>query len=767
MNELAGVERRFHHLRRTIRTLFLGDGISRWFLVLGLFVAVTFTLDYLLDLPGPVRLVLSCAGLVVFGFVAWRRVFRPLRVPISDEEIALFVERHHPELEDRLISAIQLSRTDPSGTEHSPELVGALVREAEEYSRNIDFQKVLVYRDVARVATLAGLVVLFFAGLITVDHRYGPGNWGARLTPIYLNRVAGGSAAWPKKIRLHVLDFPESRQVIARGEDLVVAVRAEKQRAGVSAPSFLTLVYRFENGDQGEREAERVRDEPDRTWGNVLEEVRHGSFFGSKTGAAEGGDRYFFRFDNVPSSFSFRVEGGGDRTGDYRVEARIPPAIQEISADYEYPAYLRRALQEKREGHVSAPLHTRIRISAETNVPVREASLLLGLKGGEVPVVVVLEPVENGGTRLSGEFQVTQPYTEYSFRLRGENGLENRDPRRYRVQGIEDEPPRFRILDPLAESEDVTDICARPLVLEVTDDHGVASIRMEYRVIGSTGTDWIVVPVTAEVMGGERGEVHKLGDELIRVETILDLKKTFLPGGTAETPLRVKVGDHVRIRFRSRDFLDIGEKNETLSRPITLSVKSVAEIEKALQDEIARLRDVLETQERKQMSQYDRAGRLNLKWSSVDALPGEGKREIRGAKLEQNGIVDRLVSVRTDVRRVMNRGVYNRIFTSESADKLQDAIKVLTELIGDPSRREKYGHALGAVQKLEEAGSATLGTERAVLFRAAQDLQGRTIAGIRKVLDLLEKWASYQEIIRAFREALEIQKSVIEGIRSK
>ena len=42
-----------------------------------------------------------------------------------------------------------------------------------------------------------------------------------------------------------------------------------------------------------------------------------------------------------------------------------------------------------------------------------------------------------------------------------------------------------------------------------------------------------------------------------------------------------------------------------------------------------------------------------------------------------------------------------------------------------------------------------------------------TIAGIRKVLDLLEKWASYQEIIRAFREALDIQKSVIEGIRSK
>jgi hypothetical protein len=301
----------------------------------------------------------------------------------------------------------------------------------------------------------------------------------------------------------------------------------------------------------------------------------------------------------------------------------------------------------------------------------------------------------------------------------------------------------------------------------VTDDYGLASIQMEYRVIGANETDWIVLSIPPELMGGEEGEKQQIGDTLIRVETLLDLKKTTLPGSTAEVPLRVKVGDHVRIRFRAQDYLDIGKPNESVSRVITLSVKSMAEIEKALQDEIARLRDILDVQLRKQRAQYNRAGRLNQKWSVVDTLVGEGKREIRGAKLEQNGIVDRLVSVRTDVRRVMNRGMYNRIFTKDSADKLQEAADVLTSMIGDPTRREKYGFALGAVQKLEEAGSSVSASERAMFFRTAQDLQGQTIAGIQKVLDLLKKWASYQEIIRAFREALDIQKSVIEGIRSK
>ncbi|MDP6957519.1 MAG: hypothetical protein QF645_01770 [Planctomycetota bacterium] len=763
---LVDVEKRFHHLRKNIRTLFLGDGLSRWILVLGLFISISFTLDYLLNLPAPVRLILLSSGLIFCGLVVWRRILRPLQVPITDEDIALFVERQNPGLEDRLISAIQLSRSGTDGKDHSPELVKALVKEAEEYSQKIDFRSVLIYRNVVRIGTLALVLVLFFTGLVSLDYRYGSDHWGGQLTPIYLNRLVGGAAAWPKKIQLKVLDFTDGRRVIARGEDLVVAVRAEKQRAGVSAPSTLSLKYRFENGDEGEREVERVRDEVDLTWGDLLNQVRQGTLSSSQPEVTEGGDRYFFRFENVPASFTFFVEGGGDRTESYRVETRIPPTIQEISTDLLYPAYLRLPSKKRKEGHVSAPLHTVIQISALTNVPVEKGELLLGLKGSEVSFPLTLSEGE-GGTWLSGEVKVTQTYSEYHFQLLGVNGLENRDPRRYRIQGVEDQPPRFKIIDPLAESEDVTDICARPLLFEVTDDYGLASIQMEYRVIGANETDWIVLSIPPELMGGEEGEKQQIGDTLIRVETLLDLKKTTLPGSTAEVPLRVKVGDHVRIRFRAQDYLDIGKPNESVSRVITLSVKSMAEIEKALQDEIARLRDILDVQLRKQRAQYNRAGRLNQKWSVVDTLVGEGKREIRGAKLEQNGIVDRLVSVRTDVRRVMNRGMYNRIFTKDSADKLQEAADVLTSMIGDPTRREKYGFALGAVQKLEEAGSSVSASERAMFFRTAQDLQGQTIAGIQKVLDLLKKWASYQEIIRAFREALDIQKSVIEGIRSK
>ena len=122
------------------------------------------------------------------------------------------VLKKHPELEDRLISAIQLSRAADRSGENSPELVRALLEEAGECSRRIDFRRILVYRNVFRVALFAAVLVVFFSSLVYVDHRFGPAQWGARLTPIYLNRIVGGSAAWPKKIRLVVLDFPENRR---------------------------------------------------------------------------------------------------------------------------------------------------------------------------------------------------------------------------------------------------------------------------------------------------------------------------------------------------------------------------------------------------------------------------------------------------------------------------------------------------------------------------------------------------------------------------
>ena len=56
--KMDSVRKRLHGVRRTLRSLYLAEGIARVLLTLVAFLLLTFALDFLLDLPVEVRLVL-------------------------------------------------------------------------------------------------------------------------------------------------------------------------------------------------------------------------------------------------------------------------------------------------------------------------------------------------------------------------------------------------------------------------------------------------------------------------------------------------------------------------------------------------------------------------------------------------------------------------------------------------------------------------------------------------------------------------------------
>ena len=71
--------------------------------------------DWWLRLPGMVRLCLLVGTLGGTGYVAWRFFVAPLRIPLNEDDMALAIERRHPDLGDRLISAVQFSRGEGRG----------------------------------------------------------------------------------------------------------------------------------------------------------------------------------------------------------------------------------------------------------------------------------------------------------------------------------------------------------------------------------------------------------------------------------------------------------------------------------------------------------------------------------------------------------------------------------------------------------------------------------------------------------------------------
>src|SRR5207249_8282081 len=71
---------------------------------------------------------------------------------------------------------------------------------------------------------------------------------------------------------------------------------------------------------------------------------------------------------------------------------------------------------------------------------------------------------------------------------------------------------------------------------------------------------------------------------------------------------------------------------------------------------------------------------------------------------------------------------------------------------GCSSDLTKDGLSRVAAAKLDGAARLKSSAERTGSFREGQNLQSAVAAGIQKALDFLDKWSSYQEVIRIARE---------------
>ncbi len=712
-DRLSPVSRRLGRIRGAIKRLFALDGLSRLVLVAVAFVALTFLVDWALILPRAVRLVMLAGGLGLLAWVLVRRILYPLGVRVTDDDLALFVEREFPELNDRLISAIQLAREPllvhaQEGqvvATNSPELVRALVEDAEKATASVDFKRVLVRRHVGKVFFWAFVLGGLLAGGAAAKPAY---------ASIYLNRILGGSHRWPQRTELQVLDFSDRRRVVAKGDDLAIAVTYSGVR-----PGKVNLDYEY---DSGERGRERL---------TPME-----------------GNRFQVTFTRVTGAFTFTVEGGDFASDPHKVDTVTPPAIDQVRIFYEYPPYMRKANtppdRPETSGNVLAPFGTKVRFEALTNEDLQSAALAVGPKGKERTSDLEVGKTPEGLPRLiGGSFVVSEVLSEYALQLRARNGLSNRDPIRFTIKGLEDRPPDIKVFDPVGD-EFVTEVCERPLEIEVADDHGIARIALEYRVIAQL-KEKSKDPTAVDFGRGENSREY--GEALIRSQYLLDIAK-----------FQLQAGDHVEVRFRAQDFKDIGAPGVKFSKPYKFSIVSMATLEKELQDAIEKIKVLLKAQKAKEETLWNRSGNLVTKFGRLDSLAPEQQGEVRQTGLDQNDITSKLDSARKDLRHIMRRGVYNKIYNETSAQKLQSAIDELDVLVGNPQDPGRDALSRLAAARLDQAARLKSAPDRTQAFRDAQELQNRIAAGIQRAIDHLDKWASYQEVIRIARDILEEQK---------
>ena len=345
-------------LRSRIRRYVLIEGMSLVVVV----ICGLFWLSYLtdwayfrlsrLELPGWLRttflIVMLCS--LVGGVLAW--IVARLMRKIRSRALALVLEKRFPELDDRLITAVELSENgEGEETPFASAMQRRTITDAALTARKLDLENVFDRRPLKRALAGAIMLLVSIAGLGIAD--------ASSVQRWYSAFVLGRDNYWDpfrqSALSVGIVAQPGDRfqrlttdEVFRhpRGADLVVRVDVPEDKV---VPEQVTLHYR--------------------TVGET------GSSQGRVTMTQVGDQTFRHVLSRAMDDHQLWVVGG-DFTNrlPYRVDVVDPPRIDSISLDCDYPAYTgMNAFADQRlpvQGtQVSLPVGTRFVLHAETNKP--------------------------------------------------------------------------------------------------------------------------------------------------------------------------------------------------------------------------------------------------------------------------------------------------------------------------------------------------------------------------------------------------------------
>ncbi len=696
--------KRLMEMRQRRRRLRAWTGLFRWFCLAGLMVWISFGLDYTLSLPVGVRgfhiviaAVLLVVGLKVFLLTA--------RTPISEDRLAAEVESAAGNLDQSLITAIQLTREDnPRREFYSPMLLARTVRQAEEQMSTLRPGTLLSRSRAVRAFIFASFVIapIFAGAALRPD-----------LSRTFVERnIFLSTEDWPRQYFLMVVEPSSPETLLAVGDSLTV--QAIRERGG-GARARIEAYFSTADGSETREELPLER---------------------------RGDDSFRRVFSNVSRDFRFRIHCGDFTSSWYEVGVRSRPRIEDITLTFDYPDYT--GLDEQGAppgilgGHLKVPVGTVVAFEATTSIEIREASRVETRRAGDGESRLEDSLTIGGGKKLSGSF-IAEQNAFYYFRLVSEDGFENPTPIRYRIAVIQDQAPAVQILEP-GQNQELSARAILKLAMHLTDDYGIASGELLFFLEGTSdaGEPLRRVPLLPLVPGSRE----------VMPELELDLTDWGLQAGT-------------RIEYFARATDAVGQIGE--SRQWLLTILDENELLRLLQDELTMMRERL--QDTFELERDTRRGVEELEDHARTAggtLPEESQPSLRHHRMSQERVNDRLEEGVGRFQELIDRVVENRLNDFQElpwVEELRDRLDALSKEHATP--------ALEQLDELSEASeSSEVTTEQ--LRDAADRLRG-TERQLQALIDELEEWGDIQTIIRKLedlhRSEVELENSLRERIR--
>lgn len=429
--------------------------------------------DRVFDLSWNARCAMLVAdGLIVLALL-WRFVVRPLRQRFDRKAAALFVERGIPEFRTSLISAVELSADESQP--HSRPLVAQLMKDVTTRLEKTDVVAQVVKPDrVKRLATWMALpfgfaLALFFFGL--------------PVSGLVMKRIFLSNEAFPAQTTVVVV----TRDLeIEEGGEVALTARAQ----GVVPPEGRLVVTRPGKAPE------------------VIPVAPSG----------EGGE-FTQLVKNVREPFGYHFELNDGVGPEHRVTVLYPPSLKELRFVQVYPGYTKLPETEMRPTSLKLLEGSKLRVEGVGSKPLRGGSVII--KTAEEPLVVAFQPGEDHVTFRSELAVPGAGWKNISVHLDGREGDGSLKDPVYPVQLVRDRPPFVTLLAPKQETLSVVATATIPVAAEATDDFGLTSVTLYYRVLrpkldGST-EEAESGRIPFELKWGERTWKHALNWNIGRI----------------------------------------------------------------------------------------------------------------------------------------------------------------------------------------------------------------------------------------------------------
>lgn len=436
-------------VRRRIRAYVAVEGLAATVATAGLGFWTAVGIDWFFEPPQPVRLTLVGLAGVATIVVFFRRFLSRVFARLADRQLALVVERRFRELNDALMTAVEI---DPASlTDYGRSLWDDSRREAEQRLAAADVGDLFDPRP--RRRALAGSLAAIVSIAVFAVALPSLFDLGVR------RLLAKTDQPWPRRTHLSIDGFPDGERVAAVGSDVELIVHADAAKV---IPSHVSVRFVTDDGLRDEQEMDRE---------------------GTARPGVDKLQNYKLTFHGVSSTMKIDVFGGDARLRNLKLRVVERPQVR-LRLICKYPTYTGRADGELDvTGPVPLPQGTIVTAVAMANKPLRSVTIAKpdGRGGTEE---MKLDLAASGRPATEFRFDVGRISTDavVTLRLHDADGIDNGTT--LTLVSVVDQPPAVAVQRRGLEAV-ATPQARLPFRGKVTDDYGLARLWYSFALEGA------------------------------------------------------------------------------------------------------------------------------------------------------------------------------------------------------------------------------------------------------------------------------------------